>query len=127
MPEYDFGHMQEEAVRRAREMQSRARIPQPPRPRQPAASRVPGGSPSPAHQESPKPESGQERENSSVPQEPPHPEASLSSKETDSSAGGVLENLFQDKERTIILALLILLSGEEGNHELLFALLFLLM
>lgn len=33
----------------------------------------------------------------------------------------------QDKERTVILALLVLLSGEEGNHELLFALMFLLM
>ncbi len=40
-----------------------------------------------------------------------------------------MENLFRDKEKTIILALLILLGSEEGgqNHELMFALLFLLM
>jgi len=40
---------------------------------------------------------------------------------------GLLEELFKDRERTMLLALLILLGGEEGNHELMFALLFLLM
>ena len=40
---------------------------------------------------------------------------------------GLLDAFFQDKERTIILALLLLLSGDEKNHELLFALLFLLL
>ena len=44
------------------------------------------------------------------------------------AAGGhPLDALFQDRERTVILALLVLLSGEEENHELLFALMFLLM
>lgn len=37
-----------------------------------------------------------------------------------------LDLLLQDKERTLILALLILLSGEGGNTELLFALMYLL-
>ena len=35
--------------------------------------------------------------------------------------------LFKDQERTVLLALLLLLGGEDGNHELMFALLFLLM
>ena len=35
--------------------------------------------------------------------------------------------LFQDKERTVILALVLLLSQEEGHEDLLFALLFLLL
>jgi len=42
-------------------------------------------------------------------------------------SSGLLEELFKDRERTMLLALLILLGGEEGNHELMFALLFLLM
>ena len=42
-------------------------------------------------------------------------------------AGSLLDELFKDQERTVLLALLLLLSGEEGSHELMFALLFLLM
>ena len=38
-----------------------------------------------------------------------------------------LNAFFKDKERTIILALLLLLSGDEKNNELLFALMFLLL
>lgn len=123
MPEeFDLGRMQEEAARRAREMQSRARIPQRPRqrPREeakapPEPERAPEESASPL----PTPDSiGEEAHSSSE-----KPEESLSP----STQKGLLENLFADKERTVILALLILLSGEEGNHELLFALLFLLM
>lgn len=39
----------------------------------------------------------------------------------------LLEELFRDRERTMLLALLLILGGEEGNTELMFALLFLLM
>lgn len=121
MAEYDMGHMQEEAIRRAREMQSRARFPHPPGwrpvPRQP-------GTPS---------KSEESRAPVSEPREPaPEPPAPKPSKQPaeaveQTKADGLMENLFQDKERTIILALLVLLSGEEKNHELLFALLFLLL
>ena len=92
--ELDMRRMQEDAARRAREMQSRARIPQVrPKP------------------EPPKPP---------APEPPPEPAAEL-------SPVSMLTNLFQDKERTVLLALLILLGSEEGNQELKFALLFLLM
>ncbi len=104
MPENEKNRLQEEAIRRAREMHSRARFP-------------------PRQQE-------QEREASPEPKaaEPVHREQSgISAPAAAELPGGLLENLFQDKERTIILALLILLSGEDGNHELMFALLFLLM
>lgn len=97
MAEYDLGRMQEEAVRRAREMQSRARIPHPAGPRRPE--------PPPAE---PPPE----------PQEPPAPPA---------VPAAALDALFQDKERTLLLALLVLLSSEDASHDLLFALLFLLL
>lgn len=96
MAEYDLGRMQEEAVRRAKEMQSRARIPHPAGPRRPE--------PPPAE---PPPE----------PQEPPAPPA----------VPAALDALFQDKERTLLLALLVLLSSEDAGHDLLFALLFLLL
>jgi len=39
----------------------------------------------------------------------------------------VLDGLFQDKDRTLILMLLVLISGEDASNELMFALLFLLM
>ena len=39
----------------------------------------------------------------------------------------LLGALFQDKDRTLILALLVLLSGEGSDHTLLFALMYLLM
>ena len=97
MAEYDLGRMQEEAVRRAKEMQSRARVPPPagpPRPQPPPAE--------------PPPE----------PQEPPAPPAAPAT---------ALDALFQDKERTLLLALLVLLSSEDAGHDLLFALLFLLL
>lgn len=42
------------------------------------------------------------------------------------AAQAPLDLLLKDKERTLILALLILLSGEGGNTELLFALMYLL-
>ena len=97
MAEYDLGRMQEEAVRRAKEMQPRARVPHP------AGSRRP--EPPPAE---PPPE----------PQEPPAPPA---------VPAAALDALFQDKERTLLLALLVLLSSEDASHDLLFALLFLLL
>ena len=97
MAEYDLGRMQEEAVRRAKEMQSRARIPHPAGPGRPE--------PPPAE---PPPE----------PQEPPAPPA---------VPAAALDALFQDKERTLLLALLVLLSSEDASHDLLFALLFLLL
>ena len=61
-----------------------------------------------------------------APAPPPQPEppAVLSAS---GSTRGLLEELFQDRERSLLLALLILLGGEGGNHELMFALLFLLM
>ena len=58
------------------------------------------------------------------PPEPPPPPAPAPAPKGEH---GLLDAFFQDKERTIILALLLLLSGDEKNHELLFALLFLLL
>lgn len=40
---------------------------------------------------------------------------------------GILSALFKDKDRTMILSLILLLIGEDGNYELILALLYLLM
>lgn len=108
MPEeYDFNKLQADAVRRAREMQSRARI-----------SPVP---PQSHHREAPPPPAAA-APTENLPR--PEPEKRI---DVPNEHGGIMQALFQDRERTIILALLLLLSGEDGNHELMFALMFLLM
>ena len=128
--EFDMRRMQEEAVRRAREMQTRARFPQqgrgrqnpaqpPDQEEQAASSQIPAEQPPSVSAPEPPPQ----------PEKPPEAHSCSLDKEAEPSSGGLLENLFRDKEKTIILALLILLGSEEGgqNHELMFALLFLLM
>ena len=113
--EFDMRRRQEEAARRAREMQSRARMPQP---------RHTQGEGRPS-KESPKEPPKAPAE---APPPPPEPAPAPQGRPVQAEgANSLLENLFKDKERTIILALLILLGSEEGNQELLFALLFLLM
>lgn len=100
----NMNKLREEAARRAREMQARAHIPPPRRsPKEP-----------PPQQPAPQP----------VQKEP---EPGLAAQPASQEEGSLLNAFFQDKERTIILALLLLLSGDEKNQELLFALMFLLM
>lgn len=108
--ELDMRRMQEEAARRAREMQARARAPGP--------RRGQGEKPRPEPQKEAPPETP-----------PPPPETPVPAPPAPKAEGpeNLLGSLFQDKERTIILALLILLGSEEGSQELMFALLFLLM
>lgn len=110
--ELDMRRMQEEAARRAREMQARARAPGP--------RRGQGEKPRPEPQKEAPPE---------TPPPPPETPVPAPSAPAPKAEGpeNLLGSLFQDKERTIILALLILLGSEEGSQELMFALLFLLM
>ncbi len=89
-----------EALRRAREMQSHA-----------AAQAAP------APDREPAPEADQK---------PPQERQAAQAPPAQSGRSSPLDLLLQDKERTLILALLILLSGEGGNTELLFALMYLL-
>lgn len=106
MPDMDMRRMQEEAARRAREMQSRAR--------QGRAAAPAGKAPSPPAPPPPPPA--------------PMPAAGSESAQMEGEApASLLEALFQDRERTVLLALLILLGAEGDNNELMFALLFLLM
>lgn len=152
--EYDLNRMQEDAVRRAREMQSRARFPRE-ESRAGSGSQTGAGSQAGAVPRPGRPFSGEPRrnpapaappgaareENKAGQQEAPpgtetpsagegHPgQEALSPQEQQPAQepAGILETLLKDKERTIILALLILLGSEGNNHELMFALMFLLM
>lgn len=90
-----------EALRRAREMQSRsAPAPASPEPPEPIPEPPP---------EAPPPES------------PPEPKP-----QSAANRASPLDALLKDRERTLLLALLILLSSEGTNTELLFALMYLL-
>lgn len=113
MPESDMRRMQEEAARRAREMQSRARQS---RPRSSPAQQQDGGAAEVQPSPDPLPE----------PAALPSPPAEIAAA-TGETPPSLLEELFKDRERTILLALLLLLGAENGNNELMFALLFLLM
>ena len=95
----DMNKLREEAARRAREMQARAHIPQPRK---------------------------QQVDPPSQPKQVPQPQNQVQMQPAQEE-GSLLNAFFKDKERTIILALLLLLSGDEKNNELLFALLFLLL
>ena len=115
MPEQEHNsmrRMQEEAARRAREMQARARHPLPPQGQKQAPATPPPPAPAPPPVQEPPPDPP-----------PPLPLAAPGQP----APGGLLEELFKDRERTMLLALLILLGAEGGNHELMFALLFLLL
>lgn len=65
-------------------------------------------------------------ESISAPEPPPVQEAQPAPVSAAKSAPSPLDLLLQDKERALILALLILLSGENCGAELLFALMYLI-
>lgn len=104
----DLFTLQQEALRRAREMHSRA---------------------SPLHTPQPQQQRQQQQQ---PPQQPinanDHKQVHNNKENTiQEKPPDLLEALFKDKDKTIILALLILLSGENGDNSLLFALMYLLM
>ena len=105
MPQEDIRRMQEEAVRRVRDMQDRAR-----RHTESTEKRTPPPVMPQAPESPPEKQPDPPRENP-----PPAP------------APGGFETLLRDKDRTLILSLLILLCDDDRDPGLLFALLFLLM
>ena len=95
----EMHRMQEEALRRVQEMQSRARN----------------------HLE-------HSREQAEPPKKPELPSTSSENEAMELSSGeSILSHLLKDQERTLILALLVLLGSDDSHPELLFALLFLLL
>lgn len=113
MPEQDMQRLQQEAIRRVREMQSRAQMAaHPPQPAEP-----PGG--------------GQEH-----PPSPP-PNSSQPGRQGNGGQNGqggqptglpdLFQRLFQDEDRTLILILILLLMEEKTDPSLLFALMYLVL
>lgn len=111
MTEREMRKMQEEAVRRAEEMQNRARVVH--------QSRQPEHSP-----KSERPEPEQEEEEKKPPAENHKPPEVYP--EHGNHSDGIFETLMKDKERTMILALMLLLMDEKSDNSLIFALLYLL-
>ena len=111
----DLRKLQEEAAQRAREMQRRSQIPHeaPVRETETAQEIAEDIPLEAAHMQAEKPtaESPAANRVNMPPEEP----------------AGMLDDLFHDSDRTLILLLLALLSGENSSDELTFALLFLLM
>ena len=105
----EMQRMQEEALRRAREMHERAQRTENAQAREepPAAPEVPVSPPPDVRHETPV----------NMPMPSPGPSMPMQN---------ALDSLLQDKERTLILLLLVLISSE-NNNELLFALMYLLM
>lgn len=109
MTENEMLKMQQEAVRRAREMQNRAR-PEPQMPPQ----RVP--KPIQPIRQNPQNEIPLPSVSENNHRQPP----------LQYDTSGILETLFKDKEKTLILALVLLLIDEKSNNSLILALLYLL-
>lgn len=137
----EMQRMQDEAIQRAREMRRRAQLP-------PTEEEIPEGEMKKNQVESSSDQNtnGEGHESTGVneptvqqsadkdpveqDQSDQHPQRS-NTKEPKAPPGesvpSLLDNLFKNHEQTLILILLILIGGESDNHELMFALLFLLM
>ncbi|MFI3207237.1 MAG: hypothetical protein R3Y33_08300 [Clostridia bacterium] len=97
MASYDIKHMREDAIRRAREMYSRAN-----------------------------PSAVSENTTQATEEKPINETLPPEEEKSDNLNEDFLQSFFKDKERMLILALLVILSQEEGNNSLLFALMYLL-
>lgn len=106
----DIGRMQQEAVRRVRDMQQRAKNMTASRNNRPSQTQQQ------EHQASIKEENEPKAET----------ESSSFSTELENRPNDALMGLFKDKEKSLIILLLVLLGGEEENSGLMLALLYLL-
>jgi hypothetical protein len=112
----EMNELRRDAIRRAREMQARAMIP-------PGFGGRPGPeAPSAAEKEEPPApeESGPER----PAQREPEPDGTGAGHGP--GIGGALDLLLKDPERTLILALLLILTEEKADSSLIFAMMYLL-
>ena len=136
MTDNEMQRMQQEAVRRTREMQRRAASYRTPIPRDPPPESTPATTaaaasaaahadaeddPSPPPSEPPKDIPPTDTDSSTPIHEPP-----VAGHAADRTAGGILETLFQDKEKTLIMGILLLLLDEKTDNSLLLALMYLL-
>lgn len=107
---FNFQSLQEDAIRRAREMQSRAHIPA----YYPAASARPQEGPHPHTEQLPIHET----------ERPPEPDPGPD-EEPPGAESGLLDSLLKDHERTLIWVLILILMEEKADTALIFALMYL--
>jgi len=116
---YNFHSLQEDAIRRAREMQARARL---------SPFDSPAQEPDAEPRQSPS-DSEQVPNNQAPPPAPPVPQpedTNTSGKEQAEDPGaGLLDALLKDNERTLIWVLLLILLEEKADTALIFALMYL--
>lgn len=128
--DYDLHTLQEEAIRRAREMQARAQIP----------TRAPVYSPARGQQRAARPE---ERETPPVQEaqpredppraQPPQPGQDFREPKPDppppapNSAANLFDALTKDGDRSLILVLILILMEDKADMTLVFALMYLLL
>ncbi len=120
--------LQQEAIRRAREMQARARIPSsyapghgPERAQRPAMERPPvreAAPEPPPPRPDPPPRMGRSAPVRVPPAAPPEEKA---------PPDGTFDLLFKDSERSLIMMLLLILLEEKADNTLIFALMYLLL
>lgn len=121
MPE-DIRSMQQDAIRRAREMYRRAMPSPQPETAAPSVSESQESSPTAPQQ--PSPMFGQSELEDFAKSFPPASEINPSDGEL---TPDFIETFFKDNEKMMIVALLVILSGEDCDNSLLFALMFLLL
>lgn len=122
----EMTQLQQEAIRRAREMQARAQIPVTRLPVQPEPPPPPEPEMKPEPEQTPHPR---------VEQMPVHPKQEnrqTQNRRPDQSSpagqplGGTLDFLTKDPERAMILLLMLILMEEKADNSLLFAMMYLL-
>lgn len=123
----ELNRLQQEAIRRAREMQARAQVPPHYAPRP-----APGGEEQPR---APREEPARQAESNPPPPPPPQkppeatPPAPHPSSPAESFLGGIsgsLDFLLKDTERSMLLILLLILMEEKADTSLIFAMMYLL-
>lgn len=111
---YDMQRLQQDAIRRAREMQARAQsytAPQPPAPPAPEPQRhIPPAEPRHAPPRENSPQGNREQPKNQL-----------------SPIGDIFDSLMKDSERTLIIVLILLLVQEKADPEIIFALMYLVL
>ncbi len=126
----ELNRLQQEAIRRAREMQARAQIPSSYAPRAAQGGAV---RPDPQEEEAPPPPQPRDSPPPAPREQPeapaPAPPRAPPSSPADSFFGGIsgsLDFLLKDSERSMILILLLILMEEKADTSLIFAMMYLL-
>lgn len=118
---YDMQYLQQEAIRRAREMQARAQSAAAPPAPAPAPPKVPGSVPVRRTQEPPH----------SQPEQPPRPAGNSPldglKANLPGPVGDIFDSLMADSERTLILILLLILMEEKADTGVIMALMYLVL